>query len=78
MIESAFLATAASLAQPGLAVFEPLVGQCWRTQLTAANGPEASETHCFTASYNFQHVCDTSTVVVAGKTVYSGQTFYNG
>jgi hypothetical protein len=65
---------ALALAQPGLRMFEPLVGHCWQGE---APGGAGTDTHCFEAVYGGEHVRDRHTVLVGGNAVYSGETLYS-
>jgi len=64
---------AATVGQPALAPFSPLLGCCWAGEIAVGT----IDTHCFTAVYDGQHVRDRHEVKVGGKTVYAGETLYS-
>ena len=67
------LAAQAAALPAKLSAFDPLLGRCWRHDLSAV----ASDTHCFGAMYGGVHVRDRHEVKLNGKVVYSGETIYS-
>lgn len=67
------LLAAAAAATPGLAVFDPLLGQCFAGEV--AEG--AIDTHCYEPAYGGTHVLDRHRVVAGGQMVYAGETLYS-
>lgn len=67
------LLAAATAHAADLAPLKPLVGACWRAELTST----ASDTHCFEPMYGGAHVRDRHEVREGGKVVYAGETIYS-
>lgn len=74
MIGAAHVLAVAAVAHPAdLSPFNPLVGACWRADLSAT----VNDTHCFETLYGAAHVLDRHEVRDNGKTIYAGETIYS-
>lgn len=73
MLLALLIAAQATTAQPAsLSPFKPLLGACWRGNLS----PTMSDTHCFEPVYGGVHVRDRHEVREGGKVIYAGETIY--
>lgn len=59
--------------EPALAIFGPLLGQCF----VAVIAPGVLDRHCFASVYDGQHVRVTHQVAIEGKPAYSGEMTYS-
>lgn len=71
IVLAAVAISAATATRPELAVFAPLMGNCWRGPVPGG----LADTHCFASVYGGQHVRDDH--AVSSRPPYRGETLYS-